>query len=298
MRSSASHCGGTARTTASCGSPGTPCCSTASARSPTGCEVDTALLHLGGVRFPVTGPVRYSMTARQAVELCRLVRPRDGDPGALRGLVALPRGPRRRRGGVRPGARRGPGAPALAAARASRVDLAARERRPQPPRSTSAWTTPRSGGQQRLVRGVAAVERLARRRPAAGRGPRCRARPRPPPMRRPTCRPSPSRRSTYSSLSILIVMSSVMRAPYPRRARGSDAAVRAPGWAVDEECCEVVVTAADAELARRLHPHAGRGAAGRLRARTRRRSARSTAGTAPSTTSRRRASPCTPAGRW
>ena len=35
-------------------------------------EVDTALLHLGGVRFPVTGPVRYTMTARDAVELCRL----------------------------------------------------------------------------------------------------------------------------------------------------------------------------------------------------------------------------------
>ena len=39
-------------------------------------QVDTALLHLGGVRFPVTGPVRYTMTARDAVELCRLIRPR------------------------------------------------------------------------------------------------------------------------------------------------------------------------------------------------------------------------------
>ena len=38
--------------------------------------VDVALLHLGGVRFPVTGPLRYTMTAAQAVELCRLVRPR------------------------------------------------------------------------------------------------------------------------------------------------------------------------------------------------------------------------------
>jgi L-ascorbate metabolism protein UlaG (beta-lactamase superfamily) len=34
-------------------------------------RVDTALLHLGGVRFPVTGPLRYSMTARGAVELVR-----------------------------------------------------------------------------------------------------------------------------------------------------------------------------------------------------------------------------------
>jgi L-ascorbate metabolism protein UlaG (beta-lactamase superfamily) len=38
--------------------------------------VDTALLHLGGVRFPVTGPLRYTMTGREAVELCALVRPR------------------------------------------------------------------------------------------------------------------------------------------------------------------------------------------------------------------------------
>lgn len=38
--------------------------------------VDTALLHLGGVQFPVTGPVRYTMTAAQAVELCGLIEPR------------------------------------------------------------------------------------------------------------------------------------------------------------------------------------------------------------------------------
>jgi L-ascorbate metabolism protein UlaG (beta-lactamase superfamily) len=42
--------------------------------------VDTALLHLGGVRFPVTGPLRYSMTARQAIELCSLIRPRTVIP--------------------------------------------------------------------------------------------------------------------------------------------------------------------------------------------------------------------------
>ena len=43
-------------------------------------QVDTALLHLGGVRFPVTGPVRYSMTAREALELCRHIRPRTAIP--------------------------------------------------------------------------------------------------------------------------------------------------------------------------------------------------------------------------
>src|SRR4051794_39369459 len=39
-------------------------------------EVDTALLHLGGVRFPISGPIRYTMTATQAVELSRLLQPR------------------------------------------------------------------------------------------------------------------------------------------------------------------------------------------------------------------------------
>jgi L-ascorbate metabolism protein UlaG (beta-lactamase superfamily) len=43
-------------------------------------DVDTALLHLGGVRFPVSGPLRYSMTAKDAVELCRLIRPRTAIP--------------------------------------------------------------------------------------------------------------------------------------------------------------------------------------------------------------------------
>jgi L-ascorbate metabolism protein UlaG (beta-lactamase superfamily) len=42
--------------------------------------VDIALLHLGGVQFPITGPVRYSMTAAQAVEALRLVRPRIAVP--------------------------------------------------------------------------------------------------------------------------------------------------------------------------------------------------------------------------
>jgi L-ascorbate metabolism protein UlaG (beta-lactamase superfamily) len=43
-------------------------------------EVDTALLHLGGVRFGVTGPLRYTMTARDAVQLCELVAPRTAIP--------------------------------------------------------------------------------------------------------------------------------------------------------------------------------------------------------------------------
>jgi L-ascorbate metabolism protein UlaG (beta-lactamase superfamily) len=49
-------------------------------RVPERLEVGTVLLHLGAVRFPVTGPLRYSMTGREAVELCRLVRPRTAIP--------------------------------------------------------------------------------------------------------------------------------------------------------------------------------------------------------------------------
>jgi L-ascorbate metabolism protein UlaG (beta-lactamase superfamily) len=43
-------------------------------------EVDIALLHLGGVRFPVTGPLRYTLTADEAVELLTLIRPRTAIP--------------------------------------------------------------------------------------------------------------------------------------------------------------------------------------------------------------------------
>ena len=38
-------------------------------------DVDVAIVHLGEVQFPITGPIRYSMTARDGVDLCRLVRP-------------------------------------------------------------------------------------------------------------------------------------------------------------------------------------------------------------------------------
>jgi L-ascorbate metabolism protein UlaG (beta-lactamase superfamily) len=32
-------------------------------------DIGTALIHLGGVRFPVSGPARYTMTARQMIDL-------------------------------------------------------------------------------------------------------------------------------------------------------------------------------------------------------------------------------------
>lgn len=43
-------------------------------------QIGTALLHLGGVRFPISGPLRYTMNAREAVELCQLVQPRTVIP--------------------------------------------------------------------------------------------------------------------------------------------------------------------------------------------------------------------------
>ena len=43
-------------------------------------EVGTALIHLGGVRFPVTGPLRYTLSASEAVELLEALRPETAVP--------------------------------------------------------------------------------------------------------------------------------------------------------------------------------------------------------------------------
>jgi len=43
-------------------------------------SVGTAILHLGGVRFPISGPFHYTMTARDAIELTRLTQPRTAIP--------------------------------------------------------------------------------------------------------------------------------------------------------------------------------------------------------------------------
>jgi L-ascorbate metabolism protein UlaG (beta-lactamase superfamily) len=43
-------------------------------------KVGTVLMHLGGVRFSVTGPLRYTLTAHDAVRLCELVEPRTVIP--------------------------------------------------------------------------------------------------------------------------------------------------------------------------------------------------------------------------
>lgn len=43
-------------------------------------QIGVAVLHLGGVRFPVTGPLRYTMNAAEAVELCGIIGPRTVIP--------------------------------------------------------------------------------------------------------------------------------------------------------------------------------------------------------------------------
>ena len=69
-----------------------------------GLRIGTAVLHAGGVRFPVTGPLRYTMTGRDVVELAEAIRPRtlvplhyegwshfrDGRAGVERALAAAP----------------------------------------------------------------------------------------------------------------------------------------------------------------------------------------------------------------
>jgi L-ascorbate metabolism protein UlaG (beta-lactamase superfamily) len=43
-------------------------------------NVGTAILHLGGVRFPISGPFHYTMTAKDAIELTRLTQPHTAIP--------------------------------------------------------------------------------------------------------------------------------------------------------------------------------------------------------------------------
>jgi len=43
-------------------------------------DVDVVLMHLGNVRFPITGPLRYSMNSRDAASLLALLEPRLAVP--------------------------------------------------------------------------------------------------------------------------------------------------------------------------------------------------------------------------
>jgi L-ascorbate metabolism protein UlaG (beta-lactamase superfamily) len=56
-------------------------------------DVDVAVLHLGGVRFPVTGPLRYTMRARHAVRLAGMVEARVVAPVHCEGWSHFREGP-------------------------------------------------------------------------------------------------------------------------------------------------------------------------------------------------------------
>jgi L-ascorbate metabolism protein UlaG (beta-lactamase superfamily) len=43
-------------------------------------DVGVAVLHLGGVQFPISGPLRYTLTIDDAVELCDRLRPHTAIP--------------------------------------------------------------------------------------------------------------------------------------------------------------------------------------------------------------------------
>lgn len=54
--------------------------------------VSVAVLHLGGVRFPISGPLRYTMTVDDAVELCGRLGPRTVVPVHYEGWSHFPEG--------------------------------------------------------------------------------------------------------------------------------------------------------------------------------------------------------------
>jgi L-ascorbate metabolism protein UlaG (beta-lactamase superfamily) len=56
-------------------------------------EVDVLVVHVGGVRFGITGPVRYTLTGRRAMELIDLARPRVAVPVHYEGWSHFVDGP-------------------------------------------------------------------------------------------------------------------------------------------------------------------------------------------------------------
>lgn len=56
-------------------------------------QVDVMVVHVGGVRFRLTGPVRYTLTGAQAMDLVRLVRPRVAVPVHYEGWTHFADGP-------------------------------------------------------------------------------------------------------------------------------------------------------------------------------------------------------------
>jgi L-ascorbate metabolism protein UlaG (beta-lactamase superfamily) len=55
-------------------------------------DVGTAIVHLGSVHFPITGPIKYTMTAKDAIELCQLLRPHTAVPVHYEGWTHFKQG--------------------------------------------------------------------------------------------------------------------------------------------------------------------------------------------------------------
>jgi len=62
-------------------------------RVPERVDVGTLVAHLGRVQFPITGPLRYSMKAADALELARLARPHTIVPVHYEGWAHFREGP-------------------------------------------------------------------------------------------------------------------------------------------------------------------------------------------------------------
>jgi hypothetical protein len=62
-------------------------------RARRGVQVDVMIVHVGGVRFRSTGPVRYTLTGCQAVDLVEAVRPRVAVPVHDEGWTHFADGP-------------------------------------------------------------------------------------------------------------------------------------------------------------------------------------------------------------
>lgn len=55
-------------------------------------DVDVAIVHVGGVRFPISGPIRYTMTIADAIALCDRINPRIAIPVHYEGWSHFPEG--------------------------------------------------------------------------------------------------------------------------------------------------------------------------------------------------------------
>ena len=86
-------------------------------RAAAGLEPDVAIVHIGAVKFPLTGPLAYTMDAAAAVELIELASPGIVVPVHVEGWSHFSEQEEAAAAGVRPAPGRGARSDPLAAAR-------------------------------------------------------------------------------------------------------------------------------------------------------------------------------------